>query len=238
MGYLIGEINGPESATESRLKKRALKQLEVLERKISQHRQGPQMPKTEAIISDLMGELSYNVRRVVELTKAQGWAKGRAVGHSNGHMASLWDFLGAFHHLIGFLSIRKNIDDAPELLYLVAHSDQRSIVIEPDKLFGACRALLLFPPKRHFTILDGSLFSGDVGGAERPAIDVAIVSRRSAKVFQEFYWTEFRQFFSREFDELGGQQKRDFFLSTSPNLKDDPIFVEVFGLADAVLAKR
>jgi|GEM_PF-2063696 len=227
MTFFVGRIIGPEISAEERLAKRVQFHLSWLEETLKSGFELAELRQKETEIGDVMGELSFNLRRLVEVRKDKSDASGRMVGIKNGKKSvSLWDFICVGQHLLGFHMLSGKSGKFDDSSLMVIHSDSKSIGVYLADFAGVCRSVIDKPPKPHFGLFSDDMHSKTLDDEGRPTFNFIISSRRRALVLEHFFWTPLGVI-SPGLVSMNPNIDSEWLIKESPALKKDPIFMEV-----------
>jgi hypothetical protein len=184
---------GPEERAEVRLRRRAASHLTSLGA-ILASLTPDNIPEWEDEIADLLGDMCFNIRRLVEIGHYHSVTKAVSIGSIGGQeTATLWDVVNSGCHLQSVHCLWKAINGKllSELLLIVLHSDRRSIGVPPQELFRSCRDLINSEPRPHFGEFPSEIVSdtGEKDSEGKPIVHCLIRSRSNAIVRDGSFWT-------------------------------------------------
>ena len=190
MQFFIGRIQGPEIRAEARLRRRAAEHLNTIQKTLTDFGESRDQRYWEDKVGDLLGELSFNIRRLVEISREQAFAKNLTLGFVGGKKsASLWDFLGVCQHLLAFHALTGESGEYDDTSMLVVHSESRSIGVYFKDLMDVVTRVIKIPSKSHFGLFSEDMASMENDAEGRPVFNIIISSRRRAILIDDFFWT-------------------------------------------------
>lgn len=236
MRYFIGRIRGPEERTEARLSRRVRKHVNSIETVLGgTELQARDLPEFQDELADSMGELAFNLRRLIEVRREVPTAKNITLGYGSGKKCkSLQDLLGVCNHLLAFHILTGESGRYDLTSMLVVHSDRDSIGFHLKDLKKATDKFCLREPKRHFGLFSSDLQHTHCDSEGYPEFPVMISTRMRAISYDDFFWTPLERI------SPGLTCNPEFGLESvlheNPSLESDPIFKAAS--ANAIWAKR
>lgn len=224
MMFVVGRIHGPEEAAERRLSKRIARHLDAIERALRNDFFSLEWQDQSEAIGDLLGELGFNLRRLIEIRRESTASKRRMLGYRDGRkIVSVWDFIGICQHLLNNHLLTGSSGRIDENSMMVIHSDRNSVGIYYEDLDNECRAIIARPTRPHYGLFDDLCRGGHIDEDGYPTFNFAISSRRSALMIEDFFWTPLDSI-SPGLIASNPKLNYDTIVADNPELTNDPIF--------------
>ena len=178
-------------------------------------------------ICDLLGELSFTLRRLLEIRRDTDYAKEHKIGVTAGQKKSIWDVLNAACHLQTIMFFSGGAPPADPVGMISLHSDEQHFGLCPREFFEHCEKMLSVPLKPHFGLFSDVIPLSPTDEEGRPVLWPINGVRGGADVYKDFYWSGLDKILAGHPDAANAKDA-SWVIGLNPSLQHDPIFQAVF----------
>lgn len=227
MKLLIGRIFSPEERAEERLKRRARGHLDALSGELGKFSWDSPFADHADPVCDILSELSFTLRRLLEIRRDTAYAKKHKIGVTAGSKKSIWNVLDAACHLQTIMFFSGGAPPADPVGMISLHSDEQHFGLDPREFFEHCENMLSVPLKPHFGLFSDLIPLSPTDEEGRPVLRPINGVRGGAEVYKDFYWNGFDKILPGHPDAANAKDA-NWVIGLNPSLQHDPIFQTVF----------